>query len=257
VQILTLQTNQDPVFSVKFPVFGVKLKNKEFNENVFEHEPQNRETFDLITVGDLLQGLVMKTKPEVEATLGTVIRFNTYNILFRSVRSLFDCGALKDLTQAASPTKVHSLLIKPKKGSKLYRNCLTKTKLPKKPVNLNIFKKFCQLSRVAPEPDPAIKNFNLRWHVFGSSNKLREFIFKFSNNILGLNSRVSHFNRFINEACSFCTLNKVFPAPRETFAHLFFDCSESFTTLYAFEQKYLTLILTAGWPKVPLLEKLK
>jgi hypothetical protein len=60
-------------------------------------------------------------------------------------------------------------------------------------------------------------------------NKIREFVYKFNNNILGLNTRVSHFNRNVNRGCTFCSLRPdpnpaPNPVPDETFLHLFFDC---------------------------------
>jgi hypothetical protein len=38
--------------------------------------------------------------------------------------------------------------------------------------------------------------------------KIREFILKFRSNILGINTRVSHFNNNISRGCTFCTLKK-------------------------------------------------
>jgi hypothetical protein len=137
------------------------------------------------------------------------------------------------------PQKVSTILCKPKKGSKPYREILGKSKTPKKPLNSNIFKKFCSLVDITLEPNPILFNFNRWWTYFGTSNKLREFIFKFCNNLLGINSRVNHFNRLVDEACTFCTARGIFPAPRETFLHLFFNCQESYATLSGFEQKYL------------------
>jgi hypothetical protein len=66
---------------------------------------------------------------------------------------------------------------------------------------------------------------NLQWSRVFYPNKLREFIFKFYNNLLGLNTRVSHFNREIARACTFCTAMNKNPVPDETFEHLFFSCS--------------------------------
>jgi hypothetical protein len=53
---------------------------------------------------------------------------------------------------------------------------------------------------------------------------------------------VHHFNRNISEACTFCTLNNIAPAPRETFSHIFFDCPETDRTFKSFEQKYLDVL---------------
>jgi hypothetical protein len=55
---------------------------------------------------------------------------------------------------------------------------------------------------------------------------MREFVFKFQHNLLGLNTRVSHFNENVPRSCTFCLVNpnNQQPIPDETFLHLFFDC---------------------------------
>jgi hypothetical protein len=60
------------------------------------------------------------------------------------------------------------------------------------------------------------------WHFL--PNKLREFLFKFFNNQLGINTRLSHFVPNVTRFCTFCTVRGVVNPPDETFSHLFFDC---------------------------------
>ena len=50
------------------------------------------------------------------------------------------------------------------------------------------------------------------------------FLFKFFNNILGINTRLSHFVPNHSRGCTFCTLNGTIPIPDETFLHIFFEC---------------------------------
>jgi hypothetical protein len=69
--------------------------------------------------------------------------------------------------------------------------------------------------------------------------KLREFIFKFRNNLLGLNTRVSHFNGNVDRLCTFCKNSNVIPVPEETFTHLFFECSFSKKAIKGFCAKYM------------------
>jgi hypothetical protein len=65
---------------------------------------------------------------------------------------------------------------------------------------------------------------NAQWGDFSLNNKLREFTYKFRNNILGINTRVSHFNENVNRGCTFCAKRNTLPIPDETFVHIFFDC---------------------------------
>ncbi len=55
-------------------------------------------------------------------------------------------------------------------------------------------------------------------------SRLRVFKFKYYNNILGLNTRVTHFNADVNAACNFCRITGPWPAASETMLHLFFYC---------------------------------
>jgi hypothetical protein len=43
------------------------------------------------------------------------------------------------------------------------------------------------------------------WNTCGIANRDGTFIFKFFNNILGLNTRVSRFARDVNRSCTLCT----------------------------------------------------
>jgi hypothetical protein len=63
------------------------------------------------------------------------------------------------------------------------------------------------------------------WNYNVLPNRIRMFAFKFYNNILGLNTRTSHFAANPTRHCAFCTINNIpDPVPDETFKHLFFDC---------------------------------
>jgi len=53
-------------------------------------------------------------------------------------------------------------------------------------------------------------------------NNFREFIFKFFNNYLAVNTRLSHFAVEQSRDCTFCTLKNT--RVDETFVHLFFYC---------------------------------
>jgi hypothetical protein len=62
------------------------------------------------------------------------------------------------------------------------------------------------------------------WNGQGITNRVKVFLFKFFNNILGINTRLSHFVPNQTRGCTFCSINGTNPVPDETFAHIFFDC---------------------------------
>ncbi len=63
------------------------------------------------------------------------------------------------------------------------------------------------------------------WNSQGLPNRIRVFLFKFFNNILGIKTRLSHFVPNQSRGCTFCQLSGTNPLPDETFAHIFFECA--------------------------------
>jgi hypothetical protein len=77
-----------------------------------------------------------------------------------------------------------------------------------------------------PEPSTVrLRAIYSNWNNYYLNSNIRVFLFKYYNNILGINSRVAHFNPDIDCACTFCNMAGHLPAPKETFVHLFFDCT--------------------------------
>ncbi len=62
------------------------------------------------------------------------------------------------------------------------------------------------------------------WSCSGINNRIRTFLFRFFNNLLGLNTRLSHFVENHDRACTFCTVSGSAIRPDESFKHLFFTC---------------------------------
>jgi len=70
--------------------------------------------------------------------------------------------------------------------------------------------------------------------------EIRDFSFKSVNNYLYFNGHISHFSNDISPECTFCTVEKRLPAPKETNKHFFRDCP----TTYSFTNEYFTSILS-------------
>jgi hypothetical protein len=83
------------------------------------------------------------------------------------------------------------------------------------------------------------------WSMGGFSNRARVFLFKFYNNILGLNTRISHFVPDQSRACTFCSITgNINPVPDESFIHLFFTCETSANWHIQFLSKYFPHLVT-------------
>ena len=81
---------------------------------------------------------------------------------------------------------------------------------------------FFTLIRLEIPDAGTIGNFLSLWNLTFIPNKLRDFIFKFYNNRLGINTRTSHFGANTRN-CTFCAILGTHTHD-EPFIHLFFEC---------------------------------
>ncbi len=77
----------------------------------------------------------------------------------------------------------------------------------------------------------------------GLSNQIRTFLFRFFNNTLGINTRLSHFVPGHSRGCTFCRINNVNLIPDETFKHIFMDCP----TVRAWHNQFLDYYFPANY----------
>ena len=82
------------------------------------------------------------------------------------------------------------------------------------------------------------------WNKLFLPSEIKVFLFKFYNNILGTNLRVSKFNRETKPECTFCPINGPFPVPREDFSHIFFNCPSMKKIVIDFFEEYMTINVT-------------
>ena len=76
------------------------------------------------------------------------------------------------------------------------------------------------------------------WNNFYFPNRFKVFLFKYYSNILGVGSRVAHFNNNSDPSCSFCRKANLLPPPIESFGHVFFDCPEAGAVIQKFIGKF-------------------
>ncbi len=85
------------------------------------------------------------------------------------------------------------------------------------------FGTFHTITQATLPAGPVLRHRISMWNCTGLTNRLKTFIFKFYNNLLGLNTRLSHFVINQSRGCTFCH-GTADPVPDETFLHLFYDC---------------------------------
>jgi hypothetical protein len=123
------------------------------------------------------------------------------------------------------------------KGSRPLRNVMMHFDLKKADIaKVNTVVSFFEIIELQMLPPEHLK---MVWGMWGNSsfgNRCREFIFKFYNNILGLNSRVAKFVQNHPSECTLCTVGKEpLPIMAETFSHVFFSCQ--YTEKYRVEMQ--------------------
>jgi hypothetical protein len=86
--------------------------------------------------------------------------------------------------------------------------------------------------------DSASGQILLLWSRNYLPNKIREFAFKFFNNSLAVNTRISHYVQNRQRGCTLCTVSGKIPVPDETFPHLFYECETACKTQTWFSREY-------------------
>jgi hypothetical protein len=121
-----------------------------------------------------------------------------------------------------------------RKGSKSFQTLLNTGGVSDR-IQVKCFTSFCRAAELVPVPfalpftEVELSFFKrgdclALWAAVPMNNRFRDFLFKFLTNRLSTGARIGHFNNNIDESCFHCRLEKKFPAPRETFSHMFFDC---------------------------------
>jgi len=88
-----------------------------------------------------------------------------------------------------------------------------------------------------------LRKMHSMWSRHFLDSKTRDFIFKFYNNILGINQRVNKFNPAICPSCTFCNISNTLPAPLESFRHIFYDCPSVKKILNDFFNRFINIPL--------------
>jgi hypothetical protein len=102
---------------------------------------------------------------------------------------------------------------------------------------------FINLTQTGPiAEENLIKSLLGYWNFSGQSNPMREFIFKFLYNQLGLNCRVAHFVAGHGRACTLCIIAQRNNPADETFLHSFYDCPTTTTLREKLANKHFSRI---------------
>jgi len=94
----------------------------------------------------------------------------------------------------------------------------------------------------SPVPSNArLKHIYSSWTKSFLPNKMRAFLFKFYNNLLGTGNRVAHFVGDFDASCTFCTAGLLLPSSIESFSQIFLHCPFVHSIVLAIITKYTAI----------------
>jgi hypothetical protein len=212
--------NWEKVPVLHCPLFKMDRGGKLLSKNFFKHNIPviNGAIAARITGKTLWQEDRMRSLDEINQDLPVQLSLASYMRL--SAATVFwDKKKLKHSDGTPSKTLVE-FLNTIKRGSKKFRSVLsggntsTRESIQKKCIT-----SFVQAAGMVPVPIPVpipehiltglkASNFLSLWNIHILGNRIRDFLYKFYSNRLGIGARVAHFNEIVNEGCTFCLISK-------------------------------------------------
>jgi Reverse transcriptase (RNA-dependent DNA polymerase) len=199
---------------------------------------------DVSPLVKLMLGDVFSDRPlqleQINNTNGTNLNLNTYMRLMGAC-SYFIRSLKRDRFTNGTSISIPDFFKTFKRGSKSMRRILMNksgTGTGECLKNTNTCKKYVELTGIDHVDEPQFKVLYSCWGENALQNRLREFAFKFTNNILGLNTRTVHFTDRTDRSCTFCSLKNKRQPDDETFLHLFFSCEQTENIRERFYQKF-------------------
>jgi hypothetical protein len=188
-----------------------------------------------ITWKDLTVNGTLLSREEILTHHGIPLTRAKYNIM----KQVYQISIRKYHKVGGAENSLSDFFKSFKKGSKKFRIILSGTVSEQLFTTGQQVNSFLQTIEEERPAIPRIKALCSNWNLSFLPSSIREFNFKYYNNILGLNSRVAHFNMGINAGCTFCTINNDRPVPKETIPHLFYFCPTTSKIIDAFYLKYV------------------
>ena len=204
------------------PIFGYGQRGQQhFNEQFFiAGNLEINKLIAKITWQDLTLTGELKNINEIGNILERDIAPGTYN----GLKNGWKIARKKYNKEGTKGQSIVNFIKKNKKGSKQFRNILNSKNSLLSQQNIRKLaqvKTYALLTGSVNTPDARIRDMLGAWNNNSLPGKIRTFLFKFYNNILGINARVSKFNNTVDPGCTFCTLKNTRPVCKDLL-HTFF-----------------------------------
>ncbi len=216
--------------------YGRGLENK-LDDTFFNSQGNNflRNSLLTLTWSDLVNNGVFSSREEILIRFNINLSREKYNIL----KQAYQISVRKYFKDGKEETSIPDFFKSFKKGSKKFRIIMGGTVSDLTVSTGSHVRTFFRTIEVECPGIRRLKALYSNWNVSYLNSNIREFSFKYYNNILGLNSRVAHFNREINAGCTFCNISNNRPIPKETTIHLFYFCPTVCKIVSSFYDKYI------------------
>jgi hypothetical protein len=217
--------------------YGRGLQNK-LDDTFFNSQGNNviRNILLTLTWSDLVNNGVFSSREEILIRFNINLSREKYNIL----KQAYQISVRKYLKEGNEDTTIVNFLKSFKRGSKKFRIIMEGTVCDRTVSTGSHVTTFLRNIDVVCPSIRRVKALYSNWNVSFLNSNIREFSFKYYNNILGLNSRVAHFNREVNAGCTFCYISNNRPVPKESMLHLFYFCPTVSKIVSTFYEKYTT-----------------
>jgi hypothetical protein len=159
-----------------------------------------------LTIGDLSpDGVILRDPATITQKLGR--RLNIIEISCLKTAIVDSYTLIKKYKTLDDGIGLPEFLSRFKKGSRPFRRILVKweTDSIRGKQNKRV-KTFFEIVNIAKPEEQYLEKLLAQWASPFYSTGFHEFILKFRFNILGINTRVAHFNNNVSRACTFCTL---------------------------------------------------
>jgi len=200
-----------------------------FTREIYE---RSKNGIRALTYEDCFDGTNFKTLAQFQE-----LGINLTNVIWMRLQAamLFAKKEYRSNENAKSSLSITEFLTGFKKGSKKFRNAITKQKIAQSNVTeLRIVNTFSELTDTVVPDSETVKFHMGLWNCAFLPNDFREFIFKERNNCLRLNNRVANFRQNVSDKCCFCRIINPDTGTRESFSHLFLECPVTRVALNGF-----------------------
>jgi hypothetical protein len=195
------------------------------------------ETVSKLKLSDLMENGNFKTLDAIEDDIGIHLSLVTYLRLGEALHLYLNRNEV-----LPGKKSIGINLFLQKKGGEAKRVHKVMDAKEHKNRGLNdftIYKTYCRLTSIEDQTFLHKSNVFGFWSRNFLCNKMRDFLFRYTNNQLPLNTRLSHFVQNNIRTCQLCIVAGNREAVDETFSHLFLECNVTKSTHNWFLRKYL------------------